>query len=108
MSVVLAYLQIDQLMTLEVELNKNPTPTTLVREGIAQEINMTDARSEEQISVTLISCAILSLANVTGVGFLLNSTSSVPCWFRVTYGRSWAVDAERVWAFVVDVDGEVR
>lgn len=32
----------DQLMTLEVEFNKNPTPTALVRERIAQEINMTE------------------------------------------------------------------
>lgn len=29
-------------MTLEVEFNKNPTPTALVRERIAQEINMTE------------------------------------------------------------------
>ncbi|KAF2838181.1 hypothetical protein M501DRAFT_936427 [Patellaria atrata CBS 101060] len=32
----------DQLLTLEVEFNKNPTPTALVRERIAQEINMTE------------------------------------------------------------------
>jgi hypothetical protein len=32
----------DQLMTLEVEFNKNPTPTALVRERIAQDINMTE------------------------------------------------------------------
>ena len=32
----------DQLMTLEVEFNKNPTPTALVRERIADEINMTE------------------------------------------------------------------
>ncbi|KAL9073285.1 MAG: hypothetical protein Q9157_004816 [Trypethelium eluteriae] len=32
----------DQLMTLEVEFNKNPTPTAIVRERIAQEINMTE------------------------------------------------------------------
>ncbi|KAI9687772.1 MAG: hypothetical protein M1822_001852 [Bathelium mastoideum] len=32
----------DQLMTLEVEFNKNPTPTAVVRERIAQEINMTE------------------------------------------------------------------
>ncbi|KAK4504718.1 hypothetical protein PRZ48_002680 [Zasmidium cellare] len=32
----------DQLMTLEVEFNKNPTPTALVRERIASEINMTE------------------------------------------------------------------
>ena len=32
----------DQLVTLEVEFNKNPTPTALVRERIAQEINMTE------------------------------------------------------------------
>lgn len=32
----------DQLMTLEVEFNKNPTPTALVRERIATEINMTE------------------------------------------------------------------
>jgi len=32
----------DQLLTLEVEFNKNPTPTALVRERIASEINMTE------------------------------------------------------------------
>lgn len=32
----------DQLVTLEVEFNKNPTPTAAVRERIASEINMTE------------------------------------------------------------------
>ncbi len=32
----------DQLATLEVEFNKNPTPTANVRERIADEINMTE------------------------------------------------------------------
>jgi hypothetical protein len=32
----------DQLITLEVEFNKNPTPTAAVRERIASEINMTE------------------------------------------------------------------
>lgn len=32
----------DQLLTLEVEFNKNPTPTAPVRDRIAQEINMTE------------------------------------------------------------------
>ncbi|KAF2453137.1 homeo protein [Lineolata rhizophorae] len=32
----------DQLVTLEMEFNKNPTPTAVVRERIAQEINMTE------------------------------------------------------------------
>lgn len=32
----------DQLMTLEVEFNNNPTPTATVRERIASEINMTE------------------------------------------------------------------
>ncbi|KAK8189392.1 homeoprotein [Phyllosticta capitalensis] len=32
----------NQLMTLEMEFNKNPTPTAQVRERIAQEINMTE------------------------------------------------------------------
>jgi hypothetical protein len=32
----------DQLSTLEVEFNKNPTPTASVRERIAEEINMTE------------------------------------------------------------------
>lgn len=32
----------DQLTTLEVEFNKNPTPTATVRERIAEEINMTE------------------------------------------------------------------
>ncbi|KAF7563168.1 hypothetical protein G7046_g979 [Stylonectria norvegica] len=32
----------DQLSTLEVEFNKNPTPTATVRERIAEEINMTE------------------------------------------------------------------
>lgn len=32
----------DQLMTLEIEFNKNPTPTALVRERIASDINMTE------------------------------------------------------------------
>ncbi|KZF26574.1 hypothetical protein L228DRAFT_235625 [Xylona heveae TC161] len=32
----------DQLLTLEHEFNKNPTPTALVRERIAQDINMTE------------------------------------------------------------------
>ncbi|ERF71543.1 hypothetical protein EPUS_00532 [Endocarpon pusillum Z07020] len=32
----------DQLVTLEVEFNKNPTPTAAARERIAQEINMTE------------------------------------------------------------------
>lgn len=32
----------DQLTTLEMEFNKNPTPTAQVRERIAEEINMTE------------------------------------------------------------------
>ena len=32
----------EQLVTLEAEFNKNPTPTAIVRERIAQEINMTE------------------------------------------------------------------
>ena len=32
----------DQLATLEVEFNQNPTPTAVVRERIAQDINMTE------------------------------------------------------------------
>lgn len=32
----------DQLVTLEIEFNKNPTPTALVRERIAQDISMTE------------------------------------------------------------------
>src|ERR1700684_9519 len=32
----------DQLVTLEIEFEKNPTPTAIVRERIAQEINMTE------------------------------------------------------------------
>ncbi|KAL8735981.1 MAG: hypothetical protein Q9166_000543 [cf. Caloplaca sp. 2 TL-2023] len=32
----------DQLITLEVEFNKNPTPTAVVRERIAQDISMTE------------------------------------------------------------------
>ncbi|KAG0648839.1 Homeobox HOY1 [Hyphodiscus hymeniophilus] len=32
----------DQLVTLEVEFNKNPTPTATVRERIAEDINMTE------------------------------------------------------------------
>ncbi|KAF2718912.1 hypothetical protein K431DRAFT_229769 [Polychaeton citri CBS 116435] len=32
----------DQLLTLEMEFNKNPTPTALVRERIASDINMTE------------------------------------------------------------------
>jgi hypothetical protein len=32
----------DQLSTLEIEFNKNPTPTAVVRERIADEINMTE------------------------------------------------------------------
>lgn len=32
----------DQLTTLELEFNKNPTPTAVVRDRIAEEINMTE------------------------------------------------------------------
>ena len=32
----------EQLVTLEVEFNRNPTPTAAVRERIAHEINMTE------------------------------------------------------------------
>lgn len=32
----------DQLITLEMEFNKNPTPTAAVRERISEEINMTE------------------------------------------------------------------
>lgn len=32
----------DQLIVLEAEFNKNPTPTAIVRERIADEINMTE------------------------------------------------------------------
>jgi hypothetical protein len=32
----------DQLVTLEVEFNKNPTPTAATRERIAADINMTE------------------------------------------------------------------
>lgn len=32
----------DQLITLEIEFNKNPTPTAIVRDQIAQKINMTE------------------------------------------------------------------
>ncbi|KAI8176994.1 Homeobox protein HOY1 [Colletotrichum sp. SAR 10_75] len=36
----------DQLTTLELEFNKNPTPTATVRERIAEEINMTERRAK--------------------------------------------------------------
>lgn len=52
----------DQLMELEVEFNKNPTPTALVRERIAQEINMT----ERSVQIWFQNRYGLSLEHVKG------------------------------------------
>ena len=57
----------DQLVTLEIEFNKNPTPTAVTRERIANEINMTERsvqiwfqnRCEQaslKIQPTLLTC----------------------------------------------------
>lgn len=53
----------DQLVTLEIEFNKNPTPTAVTRERIASEINMTERsvqiwfqnRCEETLSTSRFS-----------------------------------------------------
>lgn len=60
----------DQLLTLEVEFNKNPTPTATVRERIAQDISMTE-RSVQiwfQNRWVLQTFAYRAAADVRGVG----------------------------------------
>jgi len=60
----------DQLLTLEVEFNKNPTPTATVRERIAQDISMTE-RSVQiwfQNRWALQTIAYIVAADVKGVG----------------------------------------
>ena len=55
----------DQLVTLEMEFNKNPTPTAIVRERIAQEINMTERSVQiwfqNRYGIQLTRCIPLSL-----------------------------------------------
>lgn len=61
----------DQLSTLEMEFNKNPTPTANVRERIAEEINMTERsvqiwfQNRYEFSPVSLS-AILRLSNYLG------------------------------------------
>lgn len=50
---------------------------------------MTDSCSVEQVSVALISCAILSLTIVVGVGILLRHISGVICWYGVACWLFW-------------------
>lgn len=51
----------DQLMTLEVEFNGNPTPTATVRERIAQEINMTERSVQIWFQNRLVSVDLSGL-----------------------------------------------
>ena len=47
----------DQLVTLEMEFNKNPTPTATVRERIAEDINMTERSVQIWFQNRCVSCA---------------------------------------------------
>ena len=51
----------DQLVTLEVEFNKNPTPTAPVRERIAQDISMT----ERSVQIWFQNRSVYHTANTT-------------------------------------------
>lgn len=51
----------DQLVTLEVEFNKNPTPTAAVRERIAQDINMTERSVQIWFQNRSVSCYTYAL-----------------------------------------------
>jgi hypothetical protein len=51
----------DQLTTLEVEFNKNPTPTALVRERIADEINMTERSVQIWFQNRYVECTLALL-----------------------------------------------
>src|SRR6202167_801179 len=46
----------DQLVTLEQEFNKNPTPTATVRERIAEDINMTERSVQIWFQNRCVSC----------------------------------------------------
>ena len=52
----------DQLVLLEVEFNKNPTPTAAVRERIAQEINMT----ERSVQIWFQNRFVLKILSIEG------------------------------------------
>ena len=51
----------DQLITLEKEFNKNPTPTAMVRERIAEEINMTERSVQIWFQNRYVGMTALSL-----------------------------------------------
>jgi hypothetical protein len=56
----------DQLTTLELEFNKNPTPTATVRERIAEEINMTE-RSVQIWFQNRYACCCLWCLNLLNI-----------------------------------------
>lgn len=56
----------DQLATLEVEFNKNPTPTANVRERIAEEINMTERSVQIWFQNRYVPSALRALQSPPG------------------------------------------
>jgi len=63
----------DQLITLEVEFNKNPTPTALVRERIASDISMT----ERSVQIWFQNRCVSSFLHVsTSTNLLTNPTDA--------------------------------
>ena len=60
----------DQLITLEVEFNKNPTPTALVRERIASDISMT----ERSVQIWFQNRYVWSFTGITSTNMLTNLT----------------------------------
>ena len=60
----------DQLITLEVEFNKNPTPTALVRERIASDISMT----ERSVQIWFQNRYVGSFTSIISTNMLTNFT----------------------------------
>lgn len=73
----------DQLTTLEMEFNKNPTPTATVRERIAEEINMTE-RSVQiwfQNRYVVARCMVCFVAS-DETNLRLSGAPRSSCWRR--------------------------
>jgi Homeodomain len=63
----------DQLATLEVEFNKNPTPTAIVRDRIAEEINMTERSVQIWFQNRYVLCRFLSQTHFRSLHIQLTS-----------------------------------
>ena len=64
----------DQLVTLEVEFSKNPTPTAVVRERIAQDINMT----ERSVQIWFQNRCVAHLRETESYDPLIRELAGVP------------------------------